>query len=360
MTSSAPWFVMPWGAVVMPWAAVILALSTVSGCATIDKWKQEHREASLYRRQEAEAAAREQASWGDRPSKLKRAQDIARLRRLQSELIAHGDPDSLAAGALFEIPISGFPDGTALELATRAVARAPERTDLALLQLQLCENAPACDALPLEAHLRELDPENGITWTYALLRAAREDRPADWVAARDGLAQSQRIDLYWNRTVSHLAGAVAGRAGLDSGAAVREVIGIETALEASFQSVSKMCQAQAIQQPDVLVQCRRIAAAFQHGDTSLVEAYGSSLAIRLWPEGSAERLAVITERRALRYRADLMTRYAERINSPRSVEVLAGLLARYPTEQAAFRALFVRLGLNPDPPPGWVDRQPEG
>ena len=353
MTSSAAWLL-------RPLATVILVLSAVSACATIGRWKQEHREASLHRQQEAEVAARDNASWGDRSAKLKAAQNIVRLRRVQGELVARGGPDSLAAGALLEIPVSGFADATALELATRAVALAPQRTDLALLQLQLCENAPGCDAPSLEAHLRQLDPENGITWTYALQRADREDRPADWAAARDGLARSRRMDLYWNRTVSHLASAMSGRAGFDSGAALVEVIGIEAAVGTAFQSVSRMCQAQEIQQPDTLLQCRRIAAAFRQGDTGLVEAYGSSLALRLWPEGSAERLEILSERRALRYRADLMARHAARLNSTRSISALASLLMEYPTEQAAYRALFVRLGLNPDPPAGWVDPRPEG
>jgi hypothetical protein len=339
---------------------MILALVSASGCATIHKWKQEHREASLRRQQTEEAATRESGSKADRALRLKQAQDAARLPRLQSELVAQGDPDSLAASALVAGLISGFNSSTVLDLAARAVGGAPDRADLALLQLQLCERAPSCDPLPLEKHLRVLDPENGITWTYALLRADREQRPADWDAARGGLAQSKRVDLYWNRTVSHLAKAVTGKAEFDSSAALVEVVGIEAALMTALQPISRACQAQELQRLDVLGQCRQIAAALRQGDTSLVEADGSSLALRLWAQGSTERMEVVKERRVLRYRVELMARNATQLNSPQAIKALAGLLTQYPTEQTAMRALYVRLGLKPDPPADWVDPRPDG
>lgn len=338
------------------WVAVILMLAC-AGCATIDRMKQQHRLASEHREQVAQANAESKA---DRTQKRKEAQNIARLRRLQSELVAHGDPDSLVAGALVADFLAGSPNSTALELTARAVAAAPDRADLALLQLQLCENAPGCDALALETRLRQLDPQNGITWTYALARADRDNQSAAWLAARDGLAQSTRVDLYWTRTVTHLATAVAGKAGFDTSAAVLEVTALEGSLVPTFQPLSRACQAQEIQRPDVLTQCRQIAAAFRHGDTAFVEAVGSSLAIRLWPDRSPENLAIVSERRALRYRVDLMTRNATKLNSPQALTILAGLLPQYPTEQTAFRALFVHLGLMPDPPAGWVDPQPGG
>lgn len=338
----------------------ILALLSASGCTTFHKWQQERHEASLHRQQAEEAAARESGSKADRALRQKQAQEASRLPRLQSELVAQGDPDSLAASALIAGQISGFSSSTALDLAARAVAAAPARADLALLQLQLCESAPACDPLPLETRLRVLDPANGITWIYALLRADREHRPADWAAARDGLAQSRGVNVYWNHTVSHLARALAGKAGFDSGAAVAEAIGIEAALMTALQPLSRACQAQEIQLPDVLGQCRRIAAALRHGDTSVIEADGSSMALGLWPAGSAERLAIIKERQVLRYRVDLMTRYAAQLNSPQATNALADMLTRYPTQQAVMRALYVRLGLKPDPPSDWVDPQPDG
>jgi hypothetical protein len=342
-----------------PALALLVALACTSGCATIGKWKQEHREAALHRQQTREAAAHNTESKAERAQREKGAQAAARMPRLQHDLAARGDADSLAASAVIESLISGFDSGAARELAARAANAAPERADLAFLQLQLCESAPTCDPLPLEKHLRLLDPANGITWIYALLRADREHRPQDWEAARTGLAQTQRVDLYWNHIVAHLSKAVTGTAGFDSNAALIEVVGAESALIVALQPVSQACQSQELQRPGVLDQCRRIAAALRRGDTTLIEADGSSLALRVWPPQSMEYRQVLIERRALRYRVELMTRYATQLNSPHAISILSGLLTQYPTEQATMRALYGQLGLKPDPPANWVDPQPD-
>jgi hypothetical protein len=333
----------------------ILVVMSASGCASFSKWNQERHAAQLQRQQNEEAADLNKDSKADTAAKLKQAQHDARLRQLQSELIARGDPDSLAAAALFAGLLSGFESTTSLDLAARAVAGAPARADLAFVQLQLCESAPACDALPIETHLQQLDPHNGITWTYQLVRADQANDGPNWKRARDGLAQSTRVDLYWNRIVSRLAKAAAGKAGFDTTAASIELLGIESAFSPAFDPVSRACSVRDIQQPEVLVQCRQIAAAFRNADTSLFEAYGTSLALRLWPDGSAESRQIAVERRVLRYRVELMTRNAKTINSPQAQRILAPLISRYPTEQTAYHALFVALGLVADPPANWTE-----
>jgi hypothetical protein len=337
-------------------AVAVSAIVLLSGCATIDKWKQEHREAKLHREQVDEAVALNNAdSKADRDSKAKRAQHDAALHRLQTELAARGDPDSLAASALFERVLAGGTDGSSLDLAARATTRAPQRADLLFVQLQLCESAPGCDAATLEARLHQLDPQNGIPWAYALLRADQAKNDADRDIAREGLAQAKRVDLYWNAIASHLGGAAAGRAGFDSSAAMVEVIGIEAAFTTPMPPAAAVCTGNEILEPDVLTQCRQIAAAFRHGDTVLLEAYGNALAMRLWPEGSAERVELAAERRGLHYQMDLMSNNSAKLNSEQATRRLAGFLAKYPTEQTAFHAWYVDLGLNPDPPPGWAD-----
>jgi hypothetical protein len=286
----------------------------------------------------------------------KEARHAARIQVLQKELLARGDADSLAAGALFA-RLSASPDGS-LELAARAVAAAPDRADLLLEQLQLCQKIPACDSQALEAQLRQLDPDNGISWTYALWRADRSNDQAELRRDRAGLARAQRVDWHWNEIVSRLTAAVTGKAGYGSQEALVEVIGIEAAFITPLQSVSKACSAQEIQAPEVLAQCRQIAAAFRRGDTYLFEMYGTSLAARLWPAGSAESAQIAVERRAVHYWMDAHSRHSAELDSAAAARILATLYAQYPTEQQAFRALFIRLGLNPDPPADWVDHYP--
>src|ERR1700722_138543 len=108
------------------------------GCATVDKWKQEHHEAQIHREQVDQAVALNNAdSKADRDAKAKRAQHDAALHRLQTELAARHDPDSLAASALFARVLAGGTSGSSLDLAARATAGAPQRADLLFVQLQL-------------------------------------------------------------------------------------------------------------------------------------------------------------------------------------------------------------------------------
>lgn len=339
--------------------AAIAAVS-LSACTTLARWKHSEHEASVHREQVQQAADDNTDSKADRAFKAKLSKHDARLRHLQAELSARGDPDSLAASALFEKLLSGASGGSALQLADRAVAGAPRRAYLTYLLLQLCQSAPNCDTAPVEARLRLLDPGNGIAWTYALLRADEANDGTLWRAARDGLAQSARITMYWNDIVSHLSAAAAGKAGFDASSAMLEVIGSEATLLTPLQPVSRACSEQEIQQPAVLAQCRRIATAFRQGDIQLFEGFGSGLAMRLWPEGSAQRRAVAAETRGLHYRMDLMNSNAAKLDSPRATRALAALYPKYPTEQSAFRAWYVDMGLNPDPPAGWVDHTPGG
>jgi hypothetical protein len=341
-------------------AAAMLVLVLASGCQTNEKRRQAEQSAAAHRQQTEEAAEINTESKADRAAKQKLAEHDKRLRRLQTELVARGDPDSLAAGALFERQLTGSVSPAYLDLAARAVAAAPQRADLASLLLQLCASVQDCDTAPLEARLSQLDPENGTPWAYALLRADHANLNAPWRAAREALARSQRVTLYWNGIVSHLTAAAAGRQGFDTVSAMIEVIGVEAALVAPLQPVTRACSVEDVQDPEVLAQCQRIAAAFTKADTVLFEAYGTTLALRLWPEGSAESQQITTERRGVRYRIDKMSRFSAKFNSPAATRVLAGYVQRYPTEQTALRALFGDLGMPPDPPANWVDNTPGG
>ncbi len=334
---------------------LVMVLLGTSGCMFSAKARQARHEEQVRQLQLEQAADRNRDSKADIAYRQKQTQHEARVRRLQQELAARGDPDSLAASALFGGVLSGFSSGASLDVAARAVAAAPGRADLVFLHLQLCASAPGCDAAPLEARLQQLDPENGTGWIYLLVRADRANDGVQWRRAREALARSKRVDLYLHQIVSRLAAAAAGKAGFDFGEAALELLNIEAAFAPTFDPVSKACSARDVQQPEVLAQCREISAAFRHADTALFEAYGTTLALQLWPQGSPEALAVGAERRALRYRVDLMVRQGAKINSPQARKTLATLITRHPTEQTAYRALFLDLGLNPDPPPGWTE-----
>ena len=84
------------------------------------------------------------------------------------------DADSLAAAGVLSrggiLSEDRHPDRS-LSLLAQAAADAPERPELAWLQAQACQEAPPCEAEPLERRLRVLDPSNGAGgWARALVR----------------------------------------------------------------------------------------------------------------------------------------------------------------------------------------------
>ena len=83
-----------------------------------------------------------------------------------SRLEEKTDADSLAAAGLLRT-VDRKPD-VAVDLLARATGQAPERADLAWLQIQICQRVSSCNAELLEAQLRVLDPSNGAGWLHAV------------------------------------------------------------------------------------------------------------------------------------------------------------------------------------------------
>jgi hypothetical protein len=277
------------------------------------------------------------------------------LHRAYPALINAGDADSLAAAALTARTLADAAahPTRALEIADRALAGAPERTDLAFLRMQLCEATPACDPQAAEAQQRGTDPLNGISWLFALRRAGRSNDAAGVHTALAGLAGSQRVDRHWTALASRMTAAMAGEVGLDASAALSSLIDMEAALPMPLMSVTKACSQEALQNTQVLAQCRQAAESLQHADTISMAMYGNRLAVRLWPRGSARNTEIAAAGRELAYQMDVMRRNPERLDSPKALQILASLYPHYPTEQSVFRALYFSLGLQPDPPAQW-------
>jgi hypothetical protein len=277
------------------------------------------------------------------------------LHGAYAALVNAGDADSLAAAALtaHTLADAAAHPARALEIADRALARAPERADLAFLELQLCEATASCAPQAAEARQRETDPLNGISWLFALRRAGKAHDAAGVRTALAGLAGSQRVDRHWTALASRMTAAMSGKAGLDAPTALSSLIDMEAALPMPLMSVTTACSQEALQNTQVLAQCRRAAETLQHADTISVAMYGNRLAVRLWPRGSARGAQIAAAGRELAYQMDVMRRNPERLDSPKALQILAALYPHYPTEQSVFRALYFNLGLQPDPPTQW-------
>jgi hypothetical protein len=150
------------------------AMSVLPGCAT-------PRSAANY--------ATQYASWQDQVTTvLARQGDVdsliaqAFLRRSVSEPRHHTHPDALAA-------------------LHAAAAMAPTHRPVAALRLQACLAALQCDATELAAHLRRIDPGNGLA-DLADLRAAEHRNDAAAVdAALASLAAATSLNTYFNLNV---------------------------------------------------------------------------------------------------------------------------------------------------------------
>lgn len=279
-------------------------------------------------------------------------QTVAQARQA---LLAAGDADSLAVAAL----LTDKGDASErLALVTRAATAAPERPDLAWLQLQQCIRVPGCDVEPVEAHLRKLDPGNGAAWSGSLARSLDDAAKRESVVT--AIASSERYDIYWNPLIFHTANALIESGAMRAPNALVAAIGIGSAQAIpAFQPLTAGCKGAALEPAEALVQCRRLSAVLRHGDTYLTEMLGESLAKRLWPVGSPEYQEVVDERRVTRYRWEAAAKANRDFGSPEGTERYLELLATHRTEQEVALAELTRAGLAPNPGAHWKDRYPE-
>lgn len=273
-------------------------------------------------------------------------------------LIAAGDPDSLAAAALF---VEWSKDSAApqrLALISRAVAAAPDRADLVWLNLQICSQVDSCDPKPLEARLHALDPPNAAPWALSI---ARSGAIHDTAAVRKGLlaiANSEQFDIYWNSIILHTTDAVQKVHTLDPRTVLLTTIGFaSTWATPPAAQIANACKGDYLKDPDVLQTCRRVASVMRHGDTYLTELIGVAIAKQVWAAGSAEYLDAAGARRLGYYRMAMNEKSIPIIFNKKYTERHLHLLATYRTEQEVVLAEILNAGLNPSPPPDWTDNR---
>jgi hypothetical protein len=277
------------------------------------------------------------------------------LAQARQALLAAGDADSLAAAALL---IYKGDASERLALVTRAAAAAPERPDLAWLQLQQCIRVPSCDVEPIETQLRRLDPGNGAAWSGSLARSLDDAAKRDSLVA--AIASSERFDVYWNALIFHTANALIKSGAMPAPNALVAAIGGGSAQAIpAFQPLTAGCKGPALEQAAALVRCRRLTAVLRHGDTYITEMLGQSLAKRLWQVGSPEYQEVVDARRVTRYRCEAAVKANRDLVSPEGTKRYLELLATHRTEQEVSLAELTRAGLAPNPGAHWKDRYPE-
>jgi hypothetical protein len=280
-----------------------------------------------------------------------RAQQIPQL------LIRAGDADSLAAAAMmYRDPLWRRSESAALTLLDRAVQAAPQRADLAWLQLRVCAELDACDARPIEARLRLLDPTNGAGWMQSLAAARIASDASAVRATLVAIGQSGQIRFYWTTLVSHLAHAMTGSGKYDSREALSRAIAELANTQLQLQPLAQACSAEAVEVPVVLENCRGVAGAFLHSDTVLTELFGIRLARSLWAPEAMENQQAVELLRQVQYQSSLLAGVQRRPSWSSKAGQLAvlKLCATLPSEQEVMGAEIRAAGLDPQPPPGWT------
>jgi hypothetical protein len=272
-----------------------------------------------------------------------------REARSDAALIAAGDADSLQAAA-FLGEIADDP-AQRLQLIQRAAAAAPDRPDIAWSQLQFCLRVESCDPRPIEAHLHALDPGNGAAWSATLERSWKHKDTAELQTTLVAISNTERFAIYWNQTIVHVANAVLRTGAMEPKGAFVEALGSAAAEWAPFKAITDFCQGRALEQPDVLATCRRLAAVLRRGDTYLTEMVGLGVAMRAWPEGSAEYQAAALAKRVAQYRVDSDNRLTtHKVLDNAWAQSRLALMAAHDTEQEVVVADITSAGLDPDPP----------
>jgi hypothetical protein len=260
-----------------------------------------------------------------------------------SVLAKRSDADALAAAGLLSLPAGR---DESLALIARAAAAAPDRADLLWLHAQVCQETPACDPNPVELRLREVDSSNGYGWLGPLIRANDDETRETALLA---LSRSQRIDMYWTTLVFHLTRATAQTQKVTLYEAEISIIGVLAARGFhGFAVASRACKGDRLQQPGVIEVCRNIAQAFEHGDTYIAQMLGTSMAKRLWPEGSPQWNAAAEARRVSEYRLKSWQELASEDES--HAEMYLRLCEQNRREQDLFAAQLVLAGKDPNPP----------
>ncbi len=261
------------------------------------------------------------------------------------------DADSLAAAALLSGSFMyGKDPKHALSLIVRATAAAPDRADLAWLQAVICQQAPPCDARPVEIRFRILDPSNGAGWLGELDRAWTAKDTERINEALRGISQTDRVDLYYTTLIARLTSRLveAGSIALDEATiAITGALAGETV--SSYPAASQACKGERLMQDDVRRLCQGVARAFGNGDGVITEMVGVAIAKRVWPEDSPEWKAAVDKRRVYEYQSKLLLEI-DATPDATNIKRYIALCSQHRREQDVFRAELVAAGKNPDPP----------
>lgn len=252
----------------------------------------------------------------------------------------------------------------ALGLIRQAGELAPERPDIAWLQVRICMELQGCEPEQYEARLRKLDPKNGSVWLGPLGRAQGRHDTRTEQSLLEAMSQAERYDVYWTTLVWRLGAAIAQANTPRTPApgtpqampltnALNDVTGWLSQLTfAAFRPLTNACDVQRTVDPTARALCDRIAQAMQRSDTTFVEGLGLGIAQRLSTPGTSAAVTLDARVATLGYRSQaagaIMQAQVEREKF--SAQVVE-LMKKLPREQDVWVAILRWAGRPLSPPP---------
>lgn len=279
------------------------------------------------------------------------------LKNAVARLSAMPDTDALVtAGALAH----ALPDGQArsLELLDRAVASAPQATDIGLLDIGACNGNAGCDALKREARLRRADPRNGSLWMVALHDASkRADRPRiDTVLSR--MAQSDRFDLHFMSLGQRFLVALkrvppppaTPTASADVLRQLQALSMVAAFAMPRMQDLVAACKPGHPASDARRKTCRAIAGSLRRSDSLIANMIG--LRLQEWnARDAADRDDALAQRRRLQWKMQQLRNVSGTPGMPPASQV--GIMLAHENEVDGVDAMLRAAGRPLDPPSHW-------
>ncbi|GAC1669321.1 MAG: hypothetical protein NVS9B2_13770 [Steroidobacteraceae bacterium] len=274
-------------------------------------------------------------------------------------LIARADAYSLAtAAALRHVGPPGKP--TALDLAARAAALAPEDAGIGWLHLQMCAATPGCDIRDAATVMRWVDADNGAAWllTLAAAQKGRDSTEIDRVLA--DMAHTARFDLYRNRIIVLMVDALdAARDVLPAAFANSDSARLATVTEIAsgeiippFTALTEACRESgaAAERREL---CLELSKTMQRGDTVAAQLVGFNIERRLIAPDGREARATAERKRVLEWRVAAAAKFDDPLlpwtKNARARAKLAHMRTM-PREEDVCTAILRDHKMAPDPP----------
>lgn len=291
------------------------------------------------------------------------------INELTAWLERQGDADSLMTAALIvhseksrSVQMREAREKT-LSLLRRSLALRPDDAMLAWLGYSLCEEKYGCDPRPFDVAFRANDPENALGWLSDLQRAmTTQDSNAIANAVRQ-LAKRPRFEFYAARMSSTLSERITAArvspprypAGAEGASLNAEATLLPAAIAAllplpPLRSISEACRSEGV--PDLLGDCRTLAATLRRGDTMIAQGFGAQLSDRLDQSNRDRSSASQSGPANSRRRFDWVMFNMRQIQI--QPERLRQLIAESGGEIQAYERVLKERGIPLDPPKDWV------